>query len=513
MKTGDLNELRRSLANAQSALASLEHPGGRPRYRPRFLGTSRLQQTIDTIGAHAGPVTLIVGAGASMEADLPSWRELVTRVLRASQPKLPEELRERWVAAVLSEGIVSGAAVAQALAASPPEFRDLVLNALYRGRPSRAFVPGAISQQVAWWKHRFGDKVRIATFNYDDMLEQALEQHGPVRSAVDARAEGTRTAVVRHLHGRLHDDAQDLDFVLSDDDYARFPLERRWQDDVMREALEHSMCVFVGLSFTDPNLTRWIHRSAPTSGPPRIALFSRQGSPHLAPDVREELERTTARRWAAAGVDVVFTNFFGELGQVLHEAALVREGGALADFATRAQERHAAATSLVTPTGTRRFPAAQRTASSWLQDVVHGVRTIVTAAGGDLTGEQLAIGLWVADHPHGEVLGAATSDRAMTDRGSLQPIPMAYVSSWTAVEAITRGVVVESHPDVYATRWRYVRGLPLVADDGQAGRIAVGAVTLTSTAPANDSALSRLPADAQRDIDRLLVDQTVRVFA
>jgi hypothetical protein len=513
MDVGDLSELRRSLADAQSALAALEHTGGRAPHRPRFLGAADLPTTIDRIGGHAGPVTLIVGAGASMEADLPSWRELVTRVLRASRPGLPDELRERWVAAVLSEGIVSGAAVAQALAASPLAFRDLVLQALYRGRPSRAYVPGAISQQVAWWKHRFGRDVRIATFNYDNMLEQALEQHGPARSAVDARPEGARTAVVRHLHGRLHDGAQDLDFVLSDDDYARFPLHPRWQDEVMREALEHSMCVFVGLSFTDPNLTRWIHRSAPGPGPPRIALFSRQGSPRLAPDVREELERTTARRWAAAGVDVVFTDFFGELGQVLHEAALVRAGGTLAPFATRAQERHAAATRLITPAGARRFPDAQRAAASWLQDVVDGVRAIVTAAGGDLGGEQLAIGLWVADHPRGEVLLAATSDRAMTDRASLQPIPMAYVSSWTAVEAITRGVIVESHPEVYATRWRYVRGLPLVADDGQAGRIAVGAVTLTSTSPSADSALSRLPPKAQSDIDQLLVDETIEAFA
>jgi hypothetical protein len=512
MDVGDLSELRRSLADAQSALAALEHAGGSSRPRPRFLGAADLRRTIDTIGRHAGPVTLIVGAGASMEADLPSWRELVTRVLRASRPGLADELRERWVAAVLSEGIVSGAAVAQALAAAPPQFRRLVLEALYGGQPSRAFLPGAISQQVAWWKHRFGRDVRIATFNYDDLIEQALERFGPVRSAIDARPEGARTAVVRHLHGRLHDGAQDLDFVLSDDDYARFPLEPRWQDRVMRDALEHSMCVFVGLSFTDPNLTRWIHRSAPRSGPPRIALFSRQGSPRLAPEVRTELEQTTARRWAAAGVDVVFTDFFGELGQVLHEAALVRDGAALAAFAPRAQQRHAAVSDLITPSGARRFPRAQRAAAAWLHGVVDGARAIVAAAGGDLRGEQLAVGLWVADHRHGEVVLAATSDRAMTDRASLQPIPMTYVSSWTAVEAMTRGVVVESHPEVYATRWRYVRGLPLVADDGRAGRVAVGAVTLTSTALFADSALERLPPEALSDIDDLLVGQAVRAF-
>jgi hypothetical protein len=513
MNAGDLSELRSALGDAHSALAAL---GGDTHAAPgehaRFLGSNALQSAIEAIGGHDGPVTLIVGAGASMEADLPSWRALVMRVLDDSRRDLDDDLRARWAAAVVSEGVVSAAAVAQALADSPEAFRACVLQALYAGRPSRAYLPGAISQQVAWWKHRFGTDVTVATFNYDDLLEQALERYGHVRSAADARAEGTRTAVVRHLHGRLHDGAQDLDFVLSDDDYARFPLKRRWQDPVMRDALEHTMCVFVGLSFTDPNLTRWIQRSAATKGPPRIALFSRQASPRLAHDVRRELEHTTAARWRAAGVDVVFTDFFGELGQVLHEAALVREGEAIPRFRERAQARHARATALLTPVGRRRFGTAQRLASDWLRDVVDGVRGIVAGAGIDLRDEQLGAGLWLADHRRGEVLCAVTSDRAMTDRASLQPIRMTYVSPWAAVEAITRGVVVERRLDVYATRWRYVRSVPLVADDGRAGRLSVGAVTLTSNA-SNVSALEDLPEDVSADIDRLLAAQGLGAFA
>jgi hypothetical protein len=512
MDAADVADLRRTLADAQELVAGLEPRGPRTGARPRFLRSTELREAVQAIGGHDGPITLIVGAGASMEADLPSWGALVARVLHASRPRLDEDLRARWVAAVLSEGVVSGAAVAQALAPSQPAFRDRVVRELYRGRRSRAYVPGAISEQVAWFKRRFPADVTIATFNYDDLLEQALEPHGAVRAAVDDAPEAPGEAAVRHLHGRLHDGHHDDDFVLSDDDYARFPLRPRWQDRVMRRALERSMCVFVGLSFTDPNLTRWIHRSDVDGGPPRIALFSRQSSPRLAPDVRRELELTTAQRWGQAGVRVVFTDFFGELGQVLHEAALVRAGDPVPPFAARAQRRQAVASRLLTPAGSQRFPAAQRAAADWLRGVVDGVQAIIRSNRVRFRDEQLAVGVWLADHGRGEVLLAATSDRAMTDRASLQPIPMELLSPWAGVETVTRGVVVEQHPDVYATRWRYARGLPLVVEDGRAGRTAVGAVTLTSTRPYAESVFARLHASVQDEVDAFVVAQALGVF-
>jgi hypothetical protein len=80
---------------------------------------------------------------------------------------------------------------------------------------------------------------------------------------------------------------------------------------------------------------------------------------------------------------------------------------------------------------------------------------------------------------HGHPLGIVRSHpRRITG------IPLAWGSEWVAVEAITQGSVVEWDPQTYASRWRSVRGIPLVwTGPGQRARILVGAVTLTSTQP------------------------------
>jgi hypothetical protein len=513
MDEGVLEELRGRLTEAQQLRQELAQANRRPTSRRRYLHDRSTREAIDLIGGHDGPVTIICGAGASVEAGLPSWWGLVRDLLSASRPNLERGVRERWADAVLTDSLVAGAAVAQAHAASQEEFRDRVFDRLYDGGSSADFEPGAIAQQVAWWKRRFPDEVTLATFNYDDLLERSLAPHMPARGVAANDPEPAGEALVYHLHGRLYDAERDLDFVLSDDDYARFPLSPRWQDAVMGRALEETLCVFVGLSFTDPNLTRWIHRSAVTGGPGSIALFSRQSSPRLPADVRRELEASTTRRWRAAGVDVVFTDFFGEIAQVLHEAALLREGGALADFRSRAAGVHAGAQRLLLPTGSRRLPAAQLSASRWMTDLVDGVREIARSSGVRFRDEQIGAGLWLADHGAGELTLAASSDRAITERRSVRPVRLDLASQWAAVEAVTRGAAVQRDPDVYASRWRYVRGLPLIVHEDDPGRLVAGALTLTSTRPLGRSVFSRLRREVRLDIDDFAVDHALRAFA
>lgn len=508
-----VSDLRSRLSDAAVILDEFEERHRRPLVRFRYLRDPGAQDAIDRIGGHPGPVTIITGAGASVEADLPAWRELVSEVLRSSRPRLKPSVRDRWNEAVIAESLTTGAAVARAHAADQAEFRDRVERALYRGGRSQDFSPGAITRQVAWWKRQFGRDVRLATFNYDDLLERALEPHMPVKGVFADVSEPRGEAVVHHLHGRINDADCDLDFVLTEDDYARSSLRPSWQDKVMKRALTDTMCVFVGLSLTDPNLTRWIHRSAATSGPDRIALFSRQGSPRLAPEVRRELEQSTKLRWEQAGVRVAFTDFFGELAQVLHEAALVRGKSALRGFRERARSNREKVQSLVMPAGTARFPDAQAEAANWLGDIVAGVRDIARSNGVRFRDEQLGAGLWIADHERGDLLLAATSDRAMTDRASLRPVPMELVSRWIAVEAVTRGAAVEEDPDVYASRWRYVRALPLVVSEGSDGRVLVGAVTLASTRQLQRSALSRVREEVRDEMDELIVSRAMRAFA
>ncbi len=206
----------------------------------------------------------------------------------------------------------------------------------------------------------------------------------------------------------------------------------------MRSALD-GVCVFIGLSFTDQNLLRWIYRS---TGTDHIAVLARQSSPRLAPDVRRELR--------------------------------VRYSG--------------------TP------PARQRN----------------RPLGRLLRDNALGLGLWGLDYDNREVTLWASSDRVHVDASTITAVPLAWASEWVAVEAITQGSVVEWDPDVYASRWRSVRGIPLIwTGPEERERILVGAATLTTTKSAGSSifdAAEQLAPGIRKVIDRSLHDQLVRLW-
>jgi hypothetical protein len=85
-----------------------------------------------------------------------------------------------------------------------------------------------------------------------------------------------------------------------------------------------------------------------------------------------------------------------------------------------------------------------------------------------------------------------------------------------AVEAITQGSVVEWDPETYASRWRAVRGIPLVwTRPEQRERILVGAATLTTTQPSGSSIFDeaeQLAPGIRKTIDTALHDQLVRLW-
>ena len=75
------------------------------------LAQSEIEPLIERV-AGARDLTLLVGAGASMEARLPSWPRLIEMLLEtvaAELPQLIEEERDAWVAATLERDDLLGA--------------------------------------------------------------------------------------------------------------------------------------------------------------------------------------------------------------------------------------------------------------------------------------------------------------------------------------------------------------------------------------------------------------------
>jgi hypothetical protein len=515
VQRGRLADLSDALARAAAVVDGIESA---PRAveiadRPSFLVTQVNNDPLPIIERLAGAprLTFVVGAGASMEAGLPSWGRLVRNLLESAAPAtLDESDRAAWLDAAAESGLLGMAATARALAGRDEEFVRRVERHLYRGKRPEHFDPGPLAREIAAWKRDY-PQIQLATFNYDQLLERALEDFG---LRAEAREDGERerdgVAFVRHLHGRLTGTPASDAVILTEGDYATWRTGS-WQDEFMRDALE-GVCVFLGLSFTDQNLLRWIYGAAEAA---HVAVLTRQSSPRLSPAVRRELESATRARLQQANVTAYWADFYAESAQLMHEARRRRGPGKPPDpYPERAQRRALKGRRRCLPASS--LEARQRKVREILVASLSGVRAALASVGADLADEALGLGLWGLDYEQRTVTLWASSDRIHVDPSTIVGIPLAWGSEWVAIEAITQGSVVEWDPEIYASRWRSVRGIPLVwTRPDQRERIIVGAATLTSTRPLGSSILDRaevLAPGIRKTIDVALHDQLVRLW-
>lgn len=277
--------------------------------------------------AGARDLTLLVGAGASMEAGLPSWPRLIEMLLEtvaAEFPNLDEEERGAWVAATLQRDDLLGAgAVVEVMAKKA--LNELIPDRLYGGQGAEAFAPGPIAHQVAALREIWGEHLEILTTNYDDLLEQALIDAGTppsrIRSYTQNRERGKRaqgTVAVTHLHGLAGRSEKPKGIVLTEEQYHRMQRGISWQEQLVVKRLQESTCVFVGMSLADPNLIRYLYGYKAHDAPRHAAIFVRQGEPQVSESVRVGMEEAAARRWGRCGVKAIFVDHFADAAQLLY---------------------------------------------------------------------------------------------------------------------------------------------------------------------------------------------------
>jgi SIR2-like protein len=521
MPSKEVANIRRLL---REAAESAEKIGDEPRVEPPGSGyfstanSGGLEDAIDAISAHQGDITMFVGAGVSTESRLPSWNELIEQLLSGAGSGLSDEDRDLWISETISQGPLAAAAIARAHYRTEAEFRRALRSALYGGRPPASFLPGALAMQIALLKKQLQSRLRITTANYDGLLEAALSETGQIPvSYVRNRKEPAGKAAVWHLHGRLMKNAagsgwaSDGNLVLTEGDYAR-STHAKWPEEFVAECLESSLCVFIGLSMTDPNFIRWLYRYQTESSREHIAVFVRQGNVLPNEAVREKLEQAAEARWRLAGVKPVWSNYFGEVAQFVHEIGLRIADPETQDFAQRASARRSMGQRNLLPQRPKSFVEAQQDLSQWLLERVEEVRSIANVLDVDLSAEDLGLGMWVADHAGGIAELWGTSEQVWLDRNAIEERPIHVATRWVGVRAIIQGVAVEEDPAVYTTRWRFIRGIPIVVQAPD--RTTVGAVTLTSATPLSQSALSigNAPGELLLAIDKMLSGSAAQFF-
>lgn len=221
--------------------------------------------------AHArGEVLFIAGAGVSMDAGLPNFRELVVKVYKELDPVVhsvisnnsqgPQDLTDEQKAEVkrfckgeydvvlgMLERRIEGQEKTQSLV------RQKIGNIL---RPT-GLKPAPIHRALMRLSDR-GGTVTIITTNFDLLFEKAASNMkfpiqtytlgGIPRPTLRAEFSG-----VLHIHGTLDRNPQRTsDLIVSDQDFGEFYLRRRIASDLIYDAARLYNLVLVGYSANDP---------------------------------------------------------------------------------------------------------------------------------------------------------------------------------------------------------------------------------------------------------------------
>lgn len=279
------------------------------------------KRTTVRLAAKATPLTLFVGAGASIESGVPLWSDLLGRMLRdLERVGIPSANgasgRGVVVDSILEREDLLAAAELIRAHTRPSQFEDLLIGALYRdtGYPP---APGeshrAIARLAVEWMeypslHKSSDvtpQVDIITTNYDILIEAALyeclpyaEEQIEIHAFADDPTQSDPIAVfsvgdavnrpivhgswfsgrspdygdnvprlqirVIHLHGvvmangRVHGRTVLSERDYYSDEHLNSP-SHTWQRSLMLQRLDISSVVFIGAGLSDPLLLSHLH--------------------------------------------------------------------------------------------------------------------------------------------------------------------------------------------------------------------------------------------------------------
>lgn len=235
-----------------------------------FASQPGLQQLFETVCDVKDPrmVTLICGAGVSIESGMPTWSNLVKKMTRS----VPAEWRS-----VLRDDPVDLMRKVEYIFRNPNDQRrtpeEIVRDALYD--KSGLVSPGSLADAIARLTVQDPKKYRIATTNFDTCVETALT--GYLSSSVEDLACGIRASKpwfankkprphVLHLHGMVtpHSGHVITPLILSESHFRRFGEKVQSK---IEKIIRESHVVFVGVSLTDPNLLGPLHNLRKTRSP------------------------------------------------------------------------------------------------------------------------------------------------------------------------------------------------------------------------------------------------------
>ncbi len=296
----------------------------------RATGDSRsnqIQSLREALGR--GRLTLVCGAGVSVQAGIPAWSELLMRLLERMMEQIAKvhsldldktaanEFQRNYGASSLilgkylknNLGRDFNSQMREALYASPSITSALIDSIVQLARPQRDAKP----------------LDSIITFNFDSLIEENLcKQSIPNRAICsEAISHDSNELPIYHVHGylpRIADKTDDAELVFSEDAYhSQFIDPFSWSNLIQLNKLTQNTCLFAGISLTDPNMRRLLDvawRKSPDKSKSHyiIKRVPRLSGGDVLDRVAKLLEEQDAN---ALGLNVVWIDEFDEVRGVI----------------------------------------------------------------------------------------------------------------------------------------------------------------------------------------------------
>lgn len=200
---------------------------------PRFANEFRASLRNIAEARNRGKFVVFAGAGVSIESGLPGWSELVSELKKdiSTTSQDYQEICEEYL-------VLRG----------EKEYYDRISRLLAHGT-SRY---NALHRKIAELS-----PVHIVTTNFDKHFEQIVEERALGYSIVRANSD-LPFSKGNSLYVKMHGDIDVRNIVLTKSDYANYADNFRLIDSFIRESFASKIILFIGFSFTDPNLRKII---------------------------------------------------------------------------------------------------------------------------------------------------------------------------------------------------------------------------------------------------------------
>lgn len=487
-------------------------------------------ETRDMIAKLAGwqGWTIYIGAGGSVDRTGLTWSRLVDRLLEEFVPDA--DLRR---VVLTQHGEQRAATIACSLYGDGEESADRIarkIQDLLYGNPgylAGRMLPFVAGLAVTLWQT--GSPVAIVTPNYDSyLLDELRLQLAPegARSPKEldsllqhfvARRDGdtlerleqcleSQAITFVSLHGFIPKRGEAVSApVVSEADYHRTYEE---STQILGRLFTDRNLLILGSSLTDPPLVSALHQTkraadeaADARGETRprcerVAVLPLQGG-EWAQVPREQLPgavQLTEQRLATLDVEPIFPDFFGQVGQLVHEAAKCIEWGDVNDLlaftSTRRYGSRLVAWWRDWIDCTRADSAAQAADHQRLRDICAKAADLL----GTPSSEPLKLEAWVRWQPGSgsrELALWASSVGTWPDVQSMRKDVIRPDSPYRSVKAFCLGAptIMNGRPDD-ATRWKTYLAVPvwLAREEGW---LQVGVLSLASMRKEGTASLNR----------------------